>query len=320
MHYHIYMKIRSILQTISAIGIITGVVLFSGCATVQTPSSNANSNSTITVATSFYILEEFTKQVGGDYVTVVTPPGSSGGHSYSPTPQDVAALLNSDIFILQGASFDPWAEKLISDFESQDIPVIKITDYLGLQELDQEYADEEDTFNDPHTWTDPIRAIQTIEIIRDELVKLDPKHTNEYTANANNYIEQLRMLDTEYAAGLEACSIDTAVVAHEAFGYMAGRYGFHIEAIAGFSPDSVPSANHLAELNTIIKDKHIGYVLFETLTTPDVAESLANDVGAKTLVLNPMEGVTADERQAGENYLSIMRKNLETLELAMNCQ
>lgn len=315
------MKIRSILQAISAIGIITGVVLLSGCATVQTPSSNANSNSTITVATSFFILEEFTKQVGGDYVTVVTPPAGSGGHSYSPTPQDVAALLNSDIFILQGASFDPWAEKLISDFESQDIPVIKITDHLALQELDQDYADDdEDTSSDPHTWTDPIRAIQTVEVIRDELVKVDPKHINEYTANANNYIAQLQALDEEYSVGLTMCGVDTAVVAHEAFGYMASRYGFHIEAIAGFSPDSVPSANHLAELNTIIKDKHIGYVLFETLATPDVAESLANDVGAKTLVLNPMEGVTADERKAGENYLSIMRKNLATLELAMNCQ
>lgn len=324
MHYNTDMN-KITTPKITALGIImlAGILTFAGCSAsnilTKSNANSTNNGSTITVATSFYILEEFTKQVGGDYVTVVTPPGSSGGHSYAPTPQDVAALLSSDMFIFQGASFDPWAEKLLSDFESQDIPVVKITDHLTLQELNDATADE-NSFYDPHTWTDPILAIQAVEVIRDQLVKLDPKHTNEYTANANNYIEQLRVLDTEYAAGLEACTIDTAVVAHQAFGYMASRYGFQIEAIAGFSPDSVPSANHLAELNTIINSEGIEYVLFETLATPDVAESLATDVGAKTLVLNPMEGLTSDERQAGENYLSIMRKNLATLELAMNCK
>lgn len=320
MHYNTSMKKINL-----SLIFISAVVALAGCTTFTSKSINTSANS-VSVATSFYVLEEFTKQVGGDYVTVITPPGSSGGHSYAPIPQDVAALLNNDVFIFQGASFDPWAEKLVSDFESQDIPVVKITDHLTLQALidDHHEAEEEDEeehgYYDPHTWTDPVRAIQTVEVIRDELVKLDPKHTNEYTANASNYIEQLQELDAEYSAGLTMCSVDTVVVAHEAFGYMASRYGFHIEAIAGFSPDSVPSANHLADLNNIISREGIGYVLFETLATPDVAESLATDVGAKTLVLNPIEGLTSDERLAGDNYLSIMRKNLATLELAMNCQ
>ncbi len=311
-------------STISLVIISAGLAL-AGCTILRPNVSTNESADTVVVGTSFYVLEEFARQVGGEYVTLITPPGSSGGHSYSPAPQDVATILASDMFVYQGTSFDPWAQKLVSDFQDQDKPVIAVTDYLELRATGHEdnaddEAEVEDGAYDPHTWTDPLQAIHMVEVIRDKLNEIDPAHADDYSANAASYISELEALDTEYAHDLANCSQDTVIVAHDAFGYMADRYGFQIESIAGFSPDSVPSANHLAELTELMKAQGIEYVLFETLTTPDVAESLASDAGAKTLVLNPLEGLTTEERQAGEDYISIMRKNLTTLQTALNCQ
>lgn len=308
--------------------LISAGLALAGCTAAPSSNNSTVETNSIQIAASFYVIEELTKQVGGDHVTIVSPPGSSGGHSYSPSPQDLARLLESDMFIFQGASFDPWAEKLVEDFESQDKSVVEITKYLELQaatadehdgEDEEEHTDEHGLY-DPHTWTSPLQVIDTVEVIRDALIALDPEYADIYTQNATEYIAELESLHTLYEAGLANCSQDKIIVAHDAFGYMSRQYGFNIEPIAGFSPDAVPSAKHIAELSEHIKEDGIEYILFETLATPDVAQTLANDVGAKTLVLNPLEGLTEEEIAAGKDYIAIMKENLITLQTALDCQ
>lgn len=308
------MKIFHILPNLFFISIFG----LAGCVT-ETPQVD---ESKLTVATSFYIPEHFVTKVGGEYVNIISAPTGAGGHNYSPTPQEVSQLLAADVFIYQGKSFDPWAEKLVSDFEANDAIVLTMTDHVTLREFsDEDQPNENKTGQyDPHTWVDPVLAINMVNMIADTLIAADPNRATDYRSNASAFVSGLAALDEAYQMGLAQCNQNTIIVAHDAFVYPAARYDFEVEAIAGFSPDVLPSAKRLAELSDIISDHDLKYIFFETLTSPDITDTLASDAGVETLVLNPVEGLTAEQLERSEDYISIMYDNLENLQLALDCQ
>jgi zinc transport system substrate-binding protein len=134
------------------------------------------------------------------------------------------------------------------------------------------------------------------------------------------YLSKLQALDATYRSSLTACRLDTVVTSHNAFAYLAKRYNFTTLSVAGLSPEAEASSRHLAEIATLVKQKGIKHIFFETLVSPKVAETLAKEVGATTLVFNPIEGITDEERSAGMDYLAIMKSNLESLKIARQCQ
>ena len=107
------------------------------------------------------------------------------------------------------------------------------------------------------------------------------------------------------------------VTSHSAFGYLANRYGLTQVGIAGISPDEEPDAAKLAALADYTRANHVTTVYTETLASPAVAQTIASETGAKTAVLDPLEGVT--ENSPGTDYPSIMRANLEALRSANGC-
>ncbi len=172
---------------------------------------------------------------------------------------------------------------------------------------------------DPHIWLDPLMAIRQVEIIRDAIISIDPENTETYIRNAEEYIQELEMLHSEYEQSLAQCEIRTIVVSHAAFHYLTQRYNLEMVAIAGLSTGTEPSLNKMREITEKTKGYDIRYIFFETLTSPKVAESIANEVGAGTLVLNPIEGLTRAELNSGENYLTVMENNLKNLKTALRC-
>ncbi len=118
------------------------------------------------------------------------------------------------------------------------------------------------------------------------------------------------------ARDLASCAVDTIVVSHDAFSYL-GTYGLEVAPIAGISPDAEPSPSRLAELQGVIAEEGVSTVFYETLVSPDLAETLAGDLGIETAVLDPIEGLT-DETE-GEDYVSLMEQNLEALRTANSC-
>jgi zinc transport system substrate-binding protein len=262
------------------------------------------------VTASFYPLFDFAQQVGGDLVqlTTVTPAGAEP-HDFEPSAKALVAARKAQVFIYNGGTLEPWTGKFIEQYSGV---VVKASSNVPLR--------EGESGKDPHFWLDPVLAQQVVNSIRDGLSKADPEHAEIYRQHASAYNQQLAVLDQEYQQGLRQCTGRTVVTSHQAMGYLAARYNVRVEAIAGLSPESEPSAARLAELTRIVKQENIGYIFFESLVSPRLAATIATETGAKTAVFDPIEGLTDEAQKTGKNYLSVQRENLRNLRLALACQ
>ncbi len=179
-----------------------------------------------------------------------------------------------------------------------------------------EEAEHDHGGTDPHFWLDPTLLSAVAVGIEEELSSADPDRAETYGANLAELQQELADLDDEYTTALAACRLDTIVVSHDAFSYLE-RYGLHFEPVAGLSPDSEPSLKHLTEIHDVVEEHDITTVFTERLASPKVTETLADDLGISTDVLDPIEGLT--DETADEDYLSLMRANLTALTRANSC-
>ena len=272
----------------------------------------------ITVVTSFYPLQYFVEVVGGDLVTVhnFTPSGSEP-HDFEPLPRDLVLLGSTDLFVYNGASFEPWIERWRSGEFPRPQKTLNMTSEIITLGVELMVDNNEP---DPHFWLDPLIAQREIEIIRNALGEIDPLNLAFYTENAERVMQELLVLDKRFQEGLASCVHRDIVVSHEAFGYLSKRYGLNMTSIAGISPDEEPSAKELARIIDLVKGKKVKYIFFETTVSPKLAETIAREIGGGVLMLNPIENLTPDEVQSGEDYRSLMEKNLTNLRIALDCQ
>jgi len=172
---------------------------------------------------------------------------------------------------------------------------------------------------DPHVWLDPVLYEQIVERVAQALSSVDPSHASIYRENASRFDQQVATVDRAYRIGLLHCTRRVIVTSHAAFGYLATRYDLTQEAISGLSPDVEPTPQDLGDLKALVERDHITTIFTEQLVSPKVAETLANETGTTTAVLNPLESLTPDEVAAGDDYLSVMNQNLQTLRSALAC-
>jgi zinc transport system substrate-binding protein len=177
--------------------------------------------------------------------------------------------------------------------------------------------DEELEGTDPHVWLDPTRYGQIGTAIADGLAGLDDSNAADYTAAAEAFNADLTDLDAEFTDGLAARTSDAIVTSHAAFGYLADRYGLNQVAISGLSPDQEPDTQRMAEVAHYVEENGVSTIFFETLVSPDIADTLASETGAQTAVLNPLEGLTQEQIDADADYFSVMRENLAALQTAL---
>lgn len=309
--------------------LLATLLLFTaGCSSqsAKGPEAEGQSNSgKLKVAASVYPMYEFTKAVAGDKAEVVTlVPVGAEPHDWEPTPKDLKALNQAKLFVYNGAGLEQWVDKTLQSLDNKSLVVVESTRGLEVLKGEHSHADEPsdgahaDEALDPHVWLDPTSAIQQVEAIRDGLIKVDEANKATYEANAAAYIDQLKGLDQEFKQ-LGSCGRKEFFTSHAAFGYLAKRYGLTQHPITGLSPEAEPKPKDLADVIATAKNEKIKYIFFETLVSDKVAKTVASEVGAQTLVLNPIEGLTADEVKAGKTYLSVMRENLTNLKLALEC-
>ncbi len=300
--------------------IIIGVLVAGGAAVLLFwPLGGGRPNAgRLAVTASFYTMAELTRQVGGDKIDVTTiiKPGVEP-HDYEPTPQDIAAIHNSKLFVYNGASLELWADKIGNELASEGIVVVRASDGINLVPGSAE-GEGAPSF-DPHVWLDPVLAAREVDNIKDGLIKADPGNRKTYEQNATSYKAKLADLDREFRTGLANCGRSDIVTSHQAFAYLGRRYGLDVMAISGLSPDEEPSPEKLAQVAQFARQHNVKYIFFEKLVSPKLSQTIASEVGAKTLVVDPLEGLTQDEINQGKNYLSIQRQNLANLRLALNC-
>lgn len=314
---------RKILITL----MITIILLSVGCN--KQPSSKPNAEKAeegIVVYTSIYPMYDFAEKIGKDKVDLrlMVPPGAEP-HDWEPTAKLMAELENADVIIYNGLNMETWIDRVIKALGNEDIIIVKSSEEIDLLKLQENHSHEEGEEHneeyhgdyDPHVWLDPIRAIKQGENIKDALVKADKKNKSYYEENFNEFQSKLKKLDEKYREELQNIKSNEIVVAHAAFGYLADRYGLEQISISGLTPQEEPSAAKMARVSELVKDHNIKYIFFESLTSPRLAEVLANETGAEIAVLNPVGGVTEEEIKDGKDYISIMEENLEALKKAL---
>lgn len=316
----------------------------SGCGALTESDADAAADSR-TVAVGLYPLEYVAQRVAGDAFDVenLTTPGGEP-HDLTLNVRETALVADSALLVYVDKlqpSVDEAAEEVATGevldaatvvdllpFDDEEAHEHAEEEHAEEEHADEEHADEEHTDEeggheghdhgeyDPHFWHDPLRMAALGDAVAEQLAEIDPDEAETFTANAADLRADLEELDASYAAGLADCAIDTVVTNHDAFGYLA-KYGLHLESITGITPDAEPTPAARADLQELIEHDGITTVFSESLVSPKTAESLAEDAGVSTEVLDTIEGLT--DETADEDYLSLMRENLTKLEQANRC-
>jgi len=310
------------------------------------------------VYTTLYSLEYVTKRIGSDHIEVVNMvPAGVEAHDFEPTARDMVDLAKADLFIYNGNGLELWVEKAVSNLASHHTQVLNATEGLHLEnEKNHDTAGGQDAAengekqaaghaahgdaqpgeetagvsgdghehghshggDDPHVWLDPMLLKAQAEAIRDALAAKDPAHAAAYEENFQKLAADLDQLDREFQEMVGQAAKREFMVSHSAFGYLANRYGLKQIAISGVDPSDEPSPSEMKKLVERVRERGISYVLLEPLASAEMAEVIAREAGVKTATLNPLEAMTEEDLQAGKDYMSIMRENLEALRLALN--
>jgi zinc transport system substrate-binding protein len=280
---------------------------------------SAASDNKLAVTATFYPMAEFARQVGGSSVAVTTlvQPGVEP-HDYEPKPTDIARIYSSKVFVYNGAGLEQWIGKLDRNLAANHVTAINASKGIALLGVEPNH-NEALSATDPHIWMDPVLAEQQVRNIEAGLATADPVHAATYHQNARRYVAQLQALDQAFRSGLAHCAQHDIITSHQAFAYLARQYGLTATGIAGLSPDNEPSPATLASVALLAKQKNVQYIFFETLVSPRLAQTVAQEVGAQTITFNPLEGLTPSQVKAGQNYLTVQHANLQALRTALHC-
>lgn len=324
---------------------IAGLAAAAALAACGSGSDDPAADGELNVVTAFYPLTFATERVGGDHVAVtnLTPAGQEP-HDLELAPSDIAAIEEADFVVyLKGfiPELDAAVEEYAADKSLDVLTAVETSEYDYTQAIEEEeeaHAEEEATATedehaeeegdehgheeelegvDPHVWLDPIRYGQIGTAIAEGLAGLDDVNAADYTAAAETLNADLTSLDAEFTDALVSRTSDVIVTSHAAFGYLADRYSLTQIAISGLSPDQEPDSQHMAEVAEYVETNGISTIFFETLVSPDIADTLAAETGAQTAVLNPLEGLTQEQLDADADYFTVMRENLATLQTAL---
>jgi zinc transport system substrate-binding protein len=277
--------------------ILVLLALLLGLSACGTKTSSSQDRKLVVAA--FYPLAYAAQQVGGPAVEVtnLTPPGVEP-HDLEATPGDVQAIQSADLVLLLGHGFQPQLE----DAAGRGKNVIWLLDTLGLRRFEN---------GDPHVWLDPVRYALIVRRIAQALGRPQA---------AGSLEGRLRALDREYRRGLAHCARRELVTSHEAFAYLAQRYGLKQVAITGLTPEAEPAPKDLQRVVELVRRTHATTIFFETLVSPRIAETVARETHAKTAVLDPIEGLTPAEASRRDDYFALMRANLAALRGALGCR
>lgn len=275
----------------------------------------------IEVIASFYPIYEFTKQVVGDEgnVSLLMKAGTEP-HDFEPSTKDIAKLENADAFVYDDDNMETWVPKVKKSLDNKGDNFIKATGDMLLmagsgEEHDHDHDHEDHSHEfDPHVWLSPERSQTLVDNIAKDLSQKFPEKAEAFKKNAETYNKKLSDLDKKYEEALSKAKQKSFVTQHAAFSYLALDYGLTQIPITGVSAESEPSAKRLGELSKYVKKYAIDYIYFEENASSKVSQTLADEVGVKTAVLNPLESLTSKQEKNGEDYISIMEKNLKSLQ------
>lgn len=331
--------------------ILAGAVLITGCtAKTEKKDKGDNTKGKLKIVTTIFPEYDITRAIAKDKVDLelMIKPGVDV-HSFTPTPQDIKTVQNSDIFVYGGTEHDKWVENLTKSIDMKNKKVVKLVD--GIQQLEEESVDgmkhehhhddkkedqhnhdhkheKEDEHNhkgeekelDPHYWTSPKNAIQMVKTITNALVEKDSDNAEFYKENAENYIKQLEGVDKELHDVVDNAKIKKVVIADRfPFRYLFKDLGLEYRALfSGCSVESTASAGQIKKMVDYVKENKIPVVYHIEMGKGELAETVAKNSGSKVKLLHSIHTVTKEDFDKGITYIDLMKQNVEALKEGLN--
>ncbi|MEG7359022.1 metal ABC transporter substrate-binding protein [Pseudomonas citronellolis] len=284
------------------------LLLFAFCLPLSLPAAEKPR-----VVTSFSILADMTRAVGGEHIQLNNLVGpDSDAHTYETTPDDASALRQAQLVVENGLGFEPWLDRLVKSTETR-AQVIQASHGVIPRSLEEDGQ----TIPDPHAWNNLANADIYVDNIAKALEKLDPANAADYRRNAEAYLKQAHALLAYAKDKLGNLPTDrrTLVTSHDAFGYLGQAYGLKLLAPQGLSTEREASATEVAELIRQIREQHIRAVFVENIKDPRLMQQIAEESGAK------IGGTLHSDALASEGpastYLGLYRSNVDTLYQAL---
>lgn len=315
----------------------------------ETPRGDQDTSHAVSVVTTLFPLYSMAQEIGNTHadVTLLLPPGTSP-HSYEPTPSDMLAIAEADVFIYTGPFMEPWVADVLSGMDTSDMEIVdasaNVEVHRGEADIHEEHGhehgdehehedheedargehDDHDHHHeegDPHIWLSPSNALIIARDIGDAIARAYPEHASDIESARDAYIAKLNDVFTRYTETLLPCETRTLVYGgHYAFGYMAEAFDLTYVTAQGYSPDAEPTAANLATLVDIIEHENATAIFTNTLESPAIAETLARETGARVLLINPAGNVGKDIRDAGTTFIDILESNLSALSEGLRCE
>lgn len=319
------MEAKKIILIIIAIAIILGIFVAIGVG----GNNKSNSNVKYKVVVSNFASYDFLRAIIGDTkdveLTFLLGPGKDS-HSYDPTAQDLITIQNSDIFVYVGGEIEKWSDKVLDSLDTNGTNIICIADYVEtISEKDVDGAEhnhedesEEGSF-DEHIWTSPENAIKIVKSLEEALETLDSENASIYKENSNNYITQIKDVDSKIQNIVDNKVRDTLIFADKMpMQYFIDYYNLKVSAaFSGCSTETEPSSKTIAYLQNKVKDEKIPVVLYIELNTGTVAKTIADETGSQAMQIQTLHNISLDDFNNGETWVSLMTRNLEVLKKAL---
>lgn len=260
-------------------------------------------------------------------IRMLLPPGSES-HSYEPTPQDLIALQNCDLFLYVGGESDAWVETILASLGDAAPAAFRLCDQVTLVEEEHSASmdahgnghEHEEEEMDEHVWTSPKNMLMIVPALADELSRLFPASADSVHQAGEQYLSELKELDAAFETVVQNGQRDLMIFGDRfPFRYFARDYGLRYDAaFPGCSEDSEPSVRTVISLVDTIRQQHIPVVFYIEFSSRRTADILAEETGAKELLFHSCHNVSAQEIADGATYLSLMWRNVDALKEALN--
>ncbi len=287
----------------------------------------------ISIVTTIFPYYDFSKNIAGDKaeITLLLSPGSEP-HNYEPSPSDIVAVENCDIFIYNGGESDEWVESVLKSTQNDKMKILKMMDYVTLleehsSEHNHDHAHENEEIEhshgqgyDEHIWTSIKNAEILSSVIAETLSEIDEVNSSYYSEKENNYINNLDRLDKDFTNTVNNGERDVLVFGDRfPFLYFATDYNLHYEAaFPGCSSKTEPNISTVTHMIDFVRDEDIPVVFYLEFSNGKTAKLIAEDTGAKTMQFSSCHNVTKEQFENEVSYISLMEQNLKALKEALS--
>ena len=302
----------AIIIIIAMVGIVAGLYL------TNNPAGTAGSG--LKVLATFYPLYDFAQNIGANKINAsILVPETVDVHDFDPTPSDIQNIATADVLIYNGADLEKtWLASAVSASGNTKLVLVDTSQNITLLPVAPQFQSGNRTV-DPHIWLDPLLAKQQVNNILQGLIKADPADSQYFIQNAQIYEAKLDTLDSQIVAITTSANVKTRyfVTFHEAFAYFARQYNLTQIPISGPFQEE-PTPNDIQNVITAINQHHLLYVGYESLENPAIPQSISSQTNATLIHMDPIEGLTVQEKAAGKDYISLMQETVSNIELALD--